>query len=285
MTANAHRKSDRADFTIDQNWSDYTADEHAVWDLLYRRQMTLLADMADDAMLRGHEALNLGKGGIPNFDAINIELKKLTGWTVVAVPSLVPDDIFFTHLANRRFPAGAFIRTRAQLDYIQEPDIFHDVFGHVPLLTDPVFADYMEAYGKGGLRAVKFGRLKNLAALYWYTVEFGLIETPKGLRIYGAGISSSADESKFALKDSSPNRIRFDLERVMRTAYRIDDFQETYFVIRSYDDLFRATVDTDFAPLYARLADGVGYAPGTVLPSDVLVHRGTGEYARSRARG
>jgi phenylalanine-4-hydroxylase len=285
MTANAHRKSDRADFTIDQNWSDYTADEHAVWDLLYRRQMTLLADMADDAMLRGHEALNLGKGGIPNFDAINIELKKLTGWTVVAVPSLVPDDIFFTHLANRRFPAGAFIRTRVQLDYIQEPDIFHDVFGHVPLLTDPVFADYMEAYGKGGLRAVKFGRLKNLAALYWYTVEFGLIETPKGLRIYGAGISSSADESKFALKDSSPNRIRFDLERVMRTAYRIDDFQETYFVIRSYDDLFRATVDTDFAPLYARLADGVGYAPGTVLPSDVLVHRGTGEYARSRARG
>jgi phenylalanine-4-hydroxylase len=285
MTANAHRKSDRADFTIDQNWSDYTADEHSVWDLLYRRQMTLLADMADDAMLRGHEALNLGKGGIPNFDAINIELKKLTGWTVVAVPSLVPDDIFFTHLANRRFPAGAFIRTRAQLDYIQEPDIFHDVFGHVPLLTDPVFADYMEAYGKGGLRAVKFGRLKNLAALYWYTVEFGLIETPKGLRIYGAGISSSADESKFALKDSSPNRIRFDLERVMRTAYRIDDFQETYFVIRSYDDLFRATVDTDFAPLYARLADGVGYAPGTVLPSDVLVHRGTGEYARSRARG
>ena len=284
MSANAHRTSDRADFTIDQNWSDYNSDEHATWDLLYQRQMSLLADMADEAMLRGHHALNLGAGGIPNFDAVNAELRKLTGWTVVAVPSLVPDDIFFTHLANRRFPAGAFIRTRAQLDYIQEPDIFHDVFGHVPLLTNPVFADYMEAYGRGGLRAIKFGRLKNLAALYWYTVEFGLIETAKGLRIYGAGISSSADESRFALKDPSPNRIRFDLERVMRTDYRIDDFQETYFVIRSYDDLFRATVDTDFAPLYARLADGVKFAPGTVLPSDALVNRGTGVYAKAKSK-
>ena len=178
------------------------------------------------------------------------------------MPGLVPDEVFFNHLANRRFPAGQFIRTRAQLDYLQEPDIFHDVFGHVPLLTDPVFADYMEAYGKGGLRAMKFGRLKNLAALYWYTVEFGLIETPKGLRIYGAGISSSKDESIFALDDPSPNRLRFDLERVMRTRYRIDDFQQTYFVIRSYDELFRATVDTDFAPLYERLGDGVGYARG-----------------------
>ena len=157
-------------------------------------------------------------------------------------------------------------------------------FGHVPLLTNPVFADYMEAYGRGGLRAIKFGRLKNLAALYWYTVEFGLIETAKGLRIYGAGISSSADESRFALKDPSPNRIRFDLERVMRTDYRIDDFQETYFVIRSYDDLFRATVDTDFAPLYARLADGVKFAPGTVLPSDALVNRGTGVYAKAKSK-
>ena len=284
MSANARRTSNRPDFTIDQNWSDYSDEEHTTWDLLYRRQMALLADMADEAMLRGHQALHLGAGGIPNFDIVNAELSKLTGWNVVAVPSLVPDDVFFTHLANRRFPAGAFIRTRAQLDYIQEPDIFHDVFGHVPLLTNPVFADYMEAYGKGGLRAIKFGRLKNLAALYWYTVEFGLIETANGLRIYGAGISSSADESRFALKDPSPNRIRFDLERVMRTDYRIDDFQESYFVIRSYDDLFRATVDADFAPLYARLADGVEFAPGSVLPSDTLIDRGSGIYAKSRAK-
>lgn len=271
------------DYVIDQNWKAYTADEHAVWDFLYRRQVDILKERADPAMLRGLETLNLNRGGIPNFSEINVELKARTGFEVVAVPGLVPDEVFFNHLANRRFPAGQFIRTRAQLDYLQEPDIFHDVFGHVPLLTDPVFADYMEAYGKGGLRAMQFGRLKNLAALYWYTVEFGLIETPKGVRIYGAGISSSKDESIFALDDPSPNRIRFDLERVMRTNYRIDDFQQTYFVIRSYDDLFRATVDTDFAPLYGRLADGVGYAADDVLAADGVITRGTQAYAKAKA--
>jgi phenylalanine-4-hydroxylase len=273
------------DYVIDQNWAGYTADEHAVWDFLYRRQVEILKDRADPAMLRGLETLNLNRGGIPNFSEINVELKARTGFEVVAVPGLVPDEVFFNHLANRRFPAGQFIRTRAQLDYLQEPDIFHDVFGHVPLLTDPVFADYMEAYGKGGLRAIKFGRLKNLAALYWYTVEFGLIETAKGVRIYGAGISSSKDESIFALDDPSPNRIRFDLERVMRTRYRIDDFQQTYFVIRSYDDLFRATVDTDFAPLYGRLSDEVGYAAEAVLPTDDVMSRGTQAYAKAKAAG
>lgn len=271
------------DYVIDQNWAGYTADEHAVWDFLYRRQVEILKDRADPSMLRGLEALNLNRGGIPNFSEINVELKARTGFEVVAVPGLVPDEVFFTHLANRRFPAGQFIRTRAQLDYLQEPDIFHDVFGHVPLLTDPVFADYMEAYGKGGLRAIEFGRLKNLAALYWYTVEFGLIETREGLRIYGAGISSSKDESIFALDDPSPNRIRFDLERVMRTRYRIDDFQQTYFVIRSYDDLFRATVDTDFAPLYGRLGDEIGHGPEDVLAGDDVITRGTQAYAAGKA--
>ncbi|MFT3726185.1 MAG: phenylalanine 4-monooxygenase [Hyphomonadaceae bacterium] len=270
------------DYVIDQNWAAYTADEHAVWDFLYRRQLDILKDRADPAMLQGLETLNLNRGGIPNFSVINEELKARTGFTVVAVPGLVPDEVFFTHLANRRFPAGQFIRGRHQLDYLQEPDIFHDVFGHVPLLTNPVFADYMEAYGKGGLRAMKFGRLKNLSALYWYTVEFGLIETPKGLRIYGAGISSSKEESIFALEDPSPNRIRFDLERVMRTNYRIDDYQQTYFVIRSYEDLFRATVDTDFAPLYERLGDGVSHRPETVLATDGVVTTGTQAYAKSK---
>ncbi len=272
------------DYVIDQNWAGYTADEHAVWDFLYRRQRDILADRADPVMLQGLEALDLNRGGIPNFAVINEELKQRTGFTVVAVPGLVPDEVFFNHLANRRFPAGQFIRRRDQLDYLQEPDIFHDVFGHVPLLTNPVFADYMEAYGKGGLRAIKFGRLKNLAALYWYTVEFGLIETPRGVRIYGAGISSSKDESIFALDDASPNRLRFDLERVMRTEYRIDDFQQTYFVIRSYDELFRATVDTDFAPLYSRLADGVSYRPETVVSGDGVISVGTQAYAKSRLK-
>ena len=273
------------DYVIDQNWVGYTADEHAVWDFLYRRQRDILADRADEAVLKGHETLNLNRGGIPNFAEINEELKARTGFTVVAVPGLVPDEVFFNHLANRRFPAGQFIRGRHQLDYLQEPDIFHDVFGHVPLLTNPVFADYMEAYGQGGLRAMKFGKLKNLAALYWYTVEFGLIETPKGVKIYGAGISSSKDESIFALDDPSPNRIRFDLERVMRTDYRIDDYQQTYFVIRSYDDLIRATVDYDFAPLYQRLADGVNYPPETIRPADEVITAGSQAYALAKAVG
>jgi phenylalanine-4-hydroxylase len=273
------------DYVIDQNWAGYTADEHAVWDFLYRRQRDILADRADEAVLKGHETLNLNRGGIPNFAEINEELKARTGFTVVAVPGLVPDEVFFNHLANRRFPAGQFIRGRHQLDYLQEPDIFHDVFGHVPLLTNPVFADYMEAYGQGGLRAMKFGKLKNLAALYWYTVEFGLIETPKGVKIYGAGISSSKDESIFALDDPSPNRIRFDLERVMRTDYRIDDYQQTYFVIRSYDDLIRATVDYDFAPLYQRLADGVNYLPETIRPADEVITAGNQAYALAKAVG
>jgi len=275
----------RDDYVIDQNWAAYTRQEHAVWDTLYARQMDILKDRADPAMLRGLETLNLNRGGIPDFREINAGLRDRTGFEVVAVPGLVPDAVFFTHLANRRFPAGQFIRRPDQLDYLREPDIFHDVFGHVPLLTDPVFADYMQAYGKGGLRAMAFGRLANLAALYWYTVEFGLIRTPRGLRIYGAGISSSRNESIFALEDPSPNRIGFRLERVMRTRYRIDDFQQTYFVVRSYDELFRATVDTDFAPLYARLADGLGHEPDVVLMDDEVISRGTQAYARSRTAG
>lgn len=275
----------RDDYVIDQNWAAYTQQEHAVWDTLYARQMDILKDRADPAMLRGLETLNLNRGGIPDFREINAGLKDRTGFEVVAVPGLVPDAVFFTHLAHRRFPAGQFIRRPDQLDYLREPDVFHDVFGHVPLLTDPVFADYMQAYGKGGLRAMAFGRLANLAALYWYTVEFGLIRTPRGLRIYGAGISSSRNESIFALEDPSPNRIGFRLERVMRTRYRIDDFQQTYFVVRSYDELFRATVDTDFAPLYARLADGLGHEPDVVLMDDEVISRGTQAYARSRTSG
>jgi len=197
------------------------------------------------------------------------------------VPGLVPDDVFFDHLANRRFPAGQFIRKPEELDYLQEPDIFHDVFGHVPMLTDPVFADYMQAYGEGGRRALGLGRLHNLARLYWYTVEFGLLDTPQGLRIYGAGIVSSFAESVFALDDPSPNRLGFDLERVMRTPYRIDDFQQVYFVIPSLQALLDATLQ-DFAPLYARLAEAKDIPIAAVEPADRVFTRGTQAYA---ARG
>ncbi|ATQ43397.1 phenylalanine 4-monooxygenase [Caulobacter mirabilis] len=273
-----------ADWTIDQGWDAYTADEHAVWDLLYERQAAMLPGRACDAFLHGLDALNLHRGGIPEFRRINEDLQKLTGWSVVAVPGLVPDEVFFEHLANRRFPAGQFIRRRDQLDYLQEPDIFHDVFGHVPMLTDPVFADYMQAYGQGGMRALGLGRLHNLARLYWYTVEFGLLETPAGLRIYGAGIVSSRTESIFALDDPSPNRLGFDLERTMRTPYRIDDFQQVYFVIPSLQALLDATLE-DFGALYARL-DGASDIPiDRVEPTDRVFTQGTQAYAAAKLRG
>jgi len=272
------------DYTIDQNWSAYTAEEHAVWDLLYKRQMDVLPGRAAGEFLEGLQLLNLAKGGIPDFETMSDELEALTGWRVVAVPGLVPDAVFFEHLANRRFPAGQFIRKRNELDYLQEPDVFHDVFGHVPMLANPVFADYMEAYGKGGMRSLKWDALKNLAALYWYTVEFGLIETDKGMRIYGAGIVSSKSESIFALEDASPNRIEFDLERVMTTDYRIDDFQQTYFTINSYRQLFDATVETDFAPLYDKMQGVYQHKPEAVLDTDKVIHTGTQTYANSGGR-
>lgn len=268
----------RPDFTIDQHWERYTPAEHEVWRTLYARQMQVLPGRACDEFLEGFRKLELEAGEIPDFHRLSDALSRLTGWIVVPVPSLVPDDIFFDHLANRRFPAGRFIRRPDQLDYIEEPDVFHDVFGHVPMLAHPIFADYMEAYGRGGQRAMKqFGMLKNLARLYWYTVEFGLIRNPAGLRIYGSGIVSSRTESIYAVESKSPNRIHFDLERVMRTDYRIDDFQESYFVISSFEELFEQTYQ-DFAPLYERLATGPTYQPGDVLPTDRVHHRGDRSY-------
>ena len=272
------------DGTIDQGWKDYSVEQHGTWDILYDRMMQVLPNRAAPEFLAGLEALDLHRGGIPNFEDISDELEKLTGWRVVAVPGLVPDEVFFEHLANRRFPAGNFIRERDQLNYIQEPDVFHDVFGHVPMLTNPVFADYMEAYGKGGLRSLGFSSLKNLAALYWYTVEFGLIQTDAGLRIYGAGIVSSSAESVFALEDPSPNRIGFDLVRLMRTDYRIDDFQQSYFVIDSYEQLFHATVDTDFAPIYRKLSGKFDLRPDDIIPSDTIFTSGTQAYAKRGGR-
>ncbi|PTD21640.1 phenylalanine 4-monooxygenase [Sphingomonas fennica] len=274
-----------ADWTIDQNWERFTPQEHAVWDTLFERQARLLPGRASKAWLRGLDVLRLSRPGIPNFEELSERLMAATGWRVVAVPGLVPDDIFFDHLANRRFVAGNFIRRADQLDYLQEPDVFHDVFGHVPMLADPVFADYMQAYGQGGLRSLGFGALHKLARLYWYTVEFGLVEEEGALRIYGSGIVSSRGESLFALDDPSPNRIAFDLRRVMRTRYRIDDYQQTYFVIPSFEELLRCTLETDFAPLYAELEGIEDLDPETVLAEDRVLTQGTQAYARSRPRG
>ncbi|WP_419808873.1 phenylalanine 4-monooxygenase [Sphingomonas sp.] len=271
-----------ADWTIPQGWDAYTPEEHATWDTLFARQRKLLPGRASAAYLRGLDALKLSEGGIPDFEELSERLGKLTGWQVVAVPGLVPDEVFFDHMANRRFVAGSFIRRPDQLDYLQEPDVFHDVFGHVPMLADPVFADYLEAYGKGGQRAMQHDALKWLGRLYWYTVEFGLIREDGDLRIYGSGIVSSFAETRFALDDASPNRIGFDLARVMRTEYRIDDFQQNYFVVPDFDELLRVTVETDFAPLYERLKQLPDIPVAEVLPEDHVITAGTQAYAKRR---
>ena len=277
-------KAASPDWTIPQGFDLYSEAEHQTWTTLYERQAEILPGRACEAFLHGLEALDLHGHGIPDFQQLNEKLLELTGWGVVAVPGLVPDAVFFEHLANRRFPAANFIRGAGELDYLQEPDIFHDVFGHVPMLTDPVFADYMQAYGKGGLRALSLGSLANLARLYWYTVEFGLLETSEGLRIYGAGIVSSRTESFFALASDSPNRLGFDLERVMRTLYRIDDFQQVYFIISALQHLLDVTTGTDFGPLYHKISHMPDIPIAAIEPGDKVFTRGTQDYARSGGR-
>jgi len=274
----------RSDFTLDQDWTSYSAAEHDRWDRLFARAQTVLQGRACDEFQSALQRLQLSEGGIPDMAKLSARLMPLTGWQVVPVAELVPDEVFFDHLANRRFPAGAFIRPESEMDYLQEPDIFHDVFGHVPLLANPVYADFMEAYGKGGQRAMALGQLKNLARLYWYTIEFGLMKSNDGLRIFGAGILSSATESVFALEDPSPNRIAFDLERVMRTDYIIDDFQQTYFVIDSFEKLLEESY-RDFGALYARLADAQDIAADAVIAEDHVIGRGTFSYFKAKNAG
>lgn len=269
------------DWTIAQDWGSYSAAEHEMWDHLFARQTEMLPARVVPAFMEGLDVLRMTKPGIPDFDELNERLMRATGWQVVAVPGLVPDEIFFEHLANRRFVAGRFIRTPEQIDYLQEPDIFHDVFGHVPLLVHPVFADYMQAYGEGGLRAASLGMIEALARLYWYTVEFGLIRDGGDLKLYGAGIVSSYGESVFALDDPSPHRIAFDLQRVMRTRYRIDDYQQNYFIIDSFEDLLRQTRDADFGPIYECLRGHEPIDVGVLLPADDVIHTGTQAYAKS----
>jgi phenylalanine-4-hydroxylase len=285
VMANANlQRPDRAadDWTISQDWGRYTRAEHEMWDTLFERQARMLPSRVAPEFIAGLDVLRMSRPGIPDFAELNERLMMATGWQVVAVPGLVPDEVFFDHLANRRFVAGRFIRTPEQLDYLQEPDIFHDVFGHVPLLANPVFADYMQAYGEGGLRAAAAGAIDHLARLYWYTVEFGLIRTNEGLRIYGAGIVSSYGESVFALDEPSPNRLGFDMKRLMRTKYRIDSYQQNYFVIDSFEDLLRQTLDTDFGPLYTELEAQNDIEIEAILPSDHVFTRGTQAYAHAQ---
>ncbi|HEX4942706.1 MAG TPA: phenylalanine 4-monooxygenase [Usitatibacteraceae bacterium] len=262
----------RADYTVEQDWPAYAPEEHALWRRLHARQAALVPRYACREFIESLAALDFGDA-IPRFDVVNAKLAAATRWKLVAVPGLLPDTVFFMHLAKRCFPVTVWLRTPREFDYIAEPDVFHDFFGHVPLLFDPVFADYLEAYGKGGLKAQALGAIEMLARLYWYTVEFGLVDTPAGIRAYGAGILSSGGELPCCIESGEPNRIGFDLLRIMRTRYRIDAYQETYFVIRDFRELFEATAP-DFTPYYAQLSGLAPHAPGAVLDGDRVVHRG-----------
>jgi phenylalanine-4-hydroxylase len=263
-----------ADYSVEQAWSRYTPAEHALWHRLVARQMALVERYGAASVRAGLHALNLDER-IPRFDHASRVLKRASGWEIVAVPGLIPEQHFFAHLAQRRFPVTVWLRTPDEVDYLSEPDVFHDFFGHVALLCDPVFADFMQAYGVAGAKADAHGGLKMLARLYWYCVEFGLIRSGQELRAYGAGILSSAGETVYSVEDPRPHRIAFDLERVIRTDYRIDAYQQTYFVVDSFEQLFRDSYDRDFAPLYRAHRDSAGIAPSTLLATDQVVTRGT----------
>ncbi|CUA97120.1 phenylalanine 4-monooxygenase [Thiomonas bhubaneswarensis] len=257
----------RADYTCAQHWERYTADQHALFARLYARQMALVPGRACEAFVRALPHLQ-AHSGIPRFADINARLKPKTGWEIVAVPGLIPESAFFTLLSQRRFPVTVWLRRPEEFDYIVEPDLFHDLFGHVPLLFEPRFADYMQAFGQGGLKAQGQHALQYLARLYWYTVEFGLIRSDQGLRIYGAGILSSGGEVEHSLHTPQARRLRFNLPRLLRSRYRIDTFQATYFIIDSFEQLFEATAP-DFTPLYAQAAAQTEIEAGAVLPGEV----------------
>ena len=257
-----------ANYTCPQNHAAYTAADHDTYRRLYERQSALLPGLASEAFIAALPSLGI-KDHIPRFEEINERLYRATRWEIVAVPGLIPEVPFFTLLANRQFPVTDWIRTPEEFDYIVEPDIFHDLFGHVPLLFNPVFADYIQRYGQGGLKAMKLGGLDELARLYWYTVEFGLINTAEGVRIYGAGILSSGGEVEYCLTPGTKSRhIRLDIERCLRTLYKIDSYQETYFVIDSFQQLFDGTAP-DFTPLYEKLKHMDVLPANTLLPSEV----------------
>ncbi len=263
---------------IEQPWSSYSREDHATWADLFERQQKILVGRAASEFIENQQRFGMTPDAIPRFDDLNRVLKKATGWELIGVEGLLPELTFFEHLANRRFPVTWWIRRPDQIDYISEPDLFHDLFGHVPLLLNPAFADYMQAYGCGGVKAHGIGAdaLVNLTRLYWYTVEFGLIKQDDGLRIYGSGIVSSKGESIHCLESPAPNRLGFDLTRIMRTRYRIDTYQKTYFVIDSYRQLMDATAP-DFTPIYAQLAQQDSIPAGNVLQGDFVYNRGTGE--------
>jgi phenylalanine-4-hydroxylase len=257
----------RADYTCEQDYAQYTPADHDTYRRLYTRQLQQLPGLACDEFIVAVQQLGAPEH-IPRFDAVSERLIKATGWQLVGVPGLIPEEAFFALLAARKFPVTDWIRKPEEFDYVVEPDVFHDLFGHVPLLFNPVFADYMQAYGAGGMKAGRLDAAELLARLYWYTVEFGLIATPQGLRAYGAGILSSAGELRHSVTSPQAERVAFDLQRLMRSRYKIDTYQATYFVIDSFDQLFEATAP-DFTPVYRQVRERIA-AEGEIDAGRVL---------------
>ncbi|WEK47903.1 MAG: phenylalanine 4-monooxygenase [Candidatus Andeanibacterium colombiense] len=257
------------DWTMDQDWNSFTQAEHDIWDELVSRKAKLIASYASEAFVAGLGILELSKPGIPDFRELNPKLRTATGWEVVAVPGFIPNDAFFKHLSEKRFPVANFLRGADSLDYSEEPDMFHDLFGHLPMLTNPALADFLVNYGHAGMRAEALGTTDLLARLYLYTVEFGLVIEHGRLRGYGAGLLSSLSETEHALTSPEVRRVYVDLPRVMRTQYHFDRFQEVYFAIDSFDELLRLTEETDFASVYARLEGLPPLEPGADCPEDV----------------
>ncbi|MGQ2934135.1 MAG: phenylalanine 4-monooxygenase [Sphingopyxis sp.] len=258
-----------ANWTMPQNWAAFTAEQHATWRSLFDQQAAALDGYACRSFLDGLDILRKLRPGVPDFAELNALLKPVSGWEVVAVPGWIPNEPFFEHLANKRFPAANFVRPPEQIAYSEEPDMFHDIFGHIPMLTDPAFSDFLVAYGQAGLRAEKLGASDFLGRLWLYTVEFGLVVEDGELRAFGGGLMSSLAEALSALTSPEPQRIWLDIERVMRTRYNFDEFQQTYFVVAGFEDLLRATEETDFASIYRKIADEPALEPGDAWRGDV----------------
>jgi phenylalanine-4-hydroxylase len=258
-----------ADWTMPQNWPAFSAGQHETWRTLFDKQSAALQGYACRSFLGGLDLLRRLTPGVPDFAELNALLKPASGWEIVAVPGWIPNQPFFEHLANRRFPAANFLRPPEQIAYSEEPDMFHDIFGHVPMLTDPAFSDFLVAYGQAGLRAEALGASDFLGRLWLYTVEFGLVVEDGELRAFGGGLMSSFAETLAALTAPEPNRIWLDIERVMRTKYHFDRLQQTYFVVAGFDELLRATEEADFASIYRRIADAPALEPGDASPRDV----------------
>jgi phenylalanine-4-hydroxylase len=237
---------------MNQQYETYTADQQAVWKLLFDRQMERLPGRASQAYMDGIVATGFPNSHIPNFERdLNPRLLPITGWRVVAVPGLIGNREFFELMANRQFPATTWLRTRDQLDYLPEPDMFHDTFGHVPVLTNQHFCDFLAALSRIALRFVEHEEaIDMISRLYWYTVEFGLIQEDatlghEGLRIYGGGILSSPGETVYSLESNIPKRLPYDVATLLKTPYIIDHFQEQYFVIESYEQLFHSVPEIE----------------------------------------